>query len=79
MLKHTKIELAILNDYNQILIIKKGTRCSISKRITRYTKANNKYIKNYNPKEKSNYLMYLDANSLYGYAMVMRMVTIWKF
>lgn len=35
MLKHTKIELDTLNGYNQISIIKNGTSCSISKRITR--------------------------------------------
>ena len=35
----------------------------------RYFKANDKYLEDYNPKEPQNYLLYLDANNLYGWAM----------
>ena len=31
--------------------------------------ANNKYLSDYDSTKESNYLMYLDANNLYGYAM----------
>ena len=34
----------------------------------RYSKANNKYLKSYDPKQESKHI-YLDANNLYGYAM----------
>ena len=35
----------------------------------RYSKANNKYLKSYDPKEESKHIIYLVANNLYGYAM----------
>ena len=44
----------------------RGGMCMISHR---YNNANNKYMKAYNPSKESKYIMYLDANSLYGWAM----------
>ena len=52
-----------------LLMVEEGIRGGICHSIGRYTKANNKYMKNYNKNEESSYIQYLDANNLYGWAM----------
>ena len=52
-----------------LLMVEKETRGGICQAIHRYAKANNKYMKNYNKNIESSYLMYLDGNNLYGWAM----------
>ena len=49
-----------------LLMFEKGIRGGISQAITKYAKANNKYMKTYNKNIKSSYLQYIDANNLYG-------------
>ena len=40
----------------------------------RYGKANNKYMKNYDPSEESKYITCLDANNLYGWGMSQKLL-----
>ena len=44
-------------------------RGGISMVSKRHAKANNPYLADYNPNKETNYLMYYDANNLYGCAM----------
>ena len=66
ILKMTKTLLELIPDPDMYIFFGKGTRGGISYISNRYSKANNKYLKSYEPKEESKYL---DANNLYGYAM----------
>ena len=50
-------------------MVEEGIRGGICHSIHRHSKANNKYMKNQNNKEKSSYTQYLGANNLYGWAM----------
>ena len=69
MLKMTGMRLEKIVDIDMYLFIEKGLRGGISYIAKRYAKANNKYMKNYDPKKPSKFLTYLDINNLYGWAV----------
>ena len=69
MLKMRAIKLDLLEDVDMLLMIEKGIRGGISNAFKRYAKANNKFMKDFDPAEKSSFIVYLDANNLYGWAM----------
>ena len=51
------------------LMVEKGNRGGVCHAINRYAKANNKCMKNYNKNKESSYLICLDVNNLYEWAM----------
>ena len=65
----TNIKLELMVDIDMFQFIEKGMCGRVSYIANRYGKANNKYMKEYNEKAPSKYIMYLDTNNLYGWAM----------
>ena len=58
-----------MTDIDMFQVIEKGLRGGISYIANQYGQANNKYMKTYDEKAPSKYIMYLGANNLYGWAM----------
>ena len=52
-----------------LLMVKKGIKIGICHAMHRYEKQINKYMKDYIKDEEEEFLEYLDANNLYGWAM----------
>ena len=68
-LKKTGIKLRLITDVDMLLMIEKGIRGGIYYSVYRHTKATNKYMKSDDKNNESSYIIYMDANKLYGYAM----------
>ena len=67
MPKMTKSKLELIPD--MYILFEKGTTGGVFYISNRYSKANNRYLKSYDPKQESKHIMYLYANNLYDYAM----------
>lgn len=65
----TGVELELLTDPEMYLFVEEGLRGGISQITHRYARANNPYVQGYTPEQPHNFIMYLDANNLYGWAM----------
>ena len=65
--------LELLTDENMLLLFEKCIRGGICEAVTKYEKANNKYMKNYDSNKPSSYLMYVDPNNLHGYVMSIKL------
>lgn len=69
MLKMTKVELELLHDPQMYEFFEQGSRGGISMISHRYAKANNPYLKEYDPTVETSYISYEDSNALYADAM----------
>ena len=76
MLDMTKFKLEFISDPHMYIFFEKGmrggfsyiSRGGFSYISNRYSKANNKYLKSYDPTQELKHI-YLDTNNLNGYAM----------
>ena len=73
MLKMTKVKLELLTDIDMVLMVENSIRGRLTQVVRKYGDANNKYLPEYNKNQISSYLQYLDANNLYGYAMIKKL------
>ncbi|GFR23278.1 c2H2-type domain-containing protein [Trichonephila clavata] len=68
-LKFTKVELELFTDINMYIWIENNIRGGICFVGKRYASANNPFIPKYNKYKEESYIIAVDANNLYGYAM----------
>ena len=66
MLEKTGVKQELISHIVKFQFIERGIRGSVSYICKRYAKDNNKYIRDYDSTKPSSYIMYLDANNLYG-------------
>ena len=67
MPKMTGVRLEKISDIiDMYLFIEKQLRGGISYTAKRYSKANNKYMNNYDPTKSSIYILHLDMNNFYS-------------
>ena len=69
LFKKTGVKLELLTDANMLMLFEQGIHGEICAAIHYYAEPDNKCTKNYDSTKKSTYLMYVDSNNLYGYAM----------
>ena len=69
MSKMTRVELEKVSDIEKHLFIEKGLKEGISYIAKRYARANNKYMKGFDPRKPSNFICYLETNNWNGLAM----------
>ena len=65
----TDINLKLITGIDMYQMVEKGLRGGVSYIANRYSKPNNKYLNDYDENKDSSYLIYLDANALYSWAM----------
>ena len=69
VLTMTGVKLEKISDTDKYLFIEKRSRRGISYIAKRNTKANNKYMNDYDSKKPSKFLTYQDINNIYGWGL----------
>ena len=87
MLRHTNCTLDLISDPEMFSIVDVGIRGGVSMISTRHAQANNPYTAAFDAARPTSYIIYLDANNLYGWAMSQPMpiggfecmTVVWKY
>ena len=69
LLKFSKVELELLSDIDMYMFFENGKRGGYSNCHKNYSKANHKYLPDYDPDKPSVFIMYWDINSQYATVM----------
>jgi len=67
--KNEEVKLELIKDMTMYEQIENNIRGGMSIIMNRYSKANNKYMKDHDKSKDSVYIWYIDANNLYGWSM----------
>lgn len=68
-LKMTKVKLELITDPEMYEFFENAIRGGISVISRRFAIGNNRFMQIYDPEKKTSYILYYDANNLYGWAM----------
>ena len=71
------LSLNFFSDADMYLFFEEGMRDWVSYSFKKYSKANNKYLKSFDPKQESKHIIYLHANNLCSYTMYKFVSTSW--
>ncbi|GBM25008.1 hypothetical protein AVEN_50349-1 [Araneus ventricosus] len=74
-LRMTGVKLELLSDIDMHLFIEKVIRAGVARISHRFASANNPHLSNYDLSSPNSYIMYWDANNLYGWAMPQHLPT----
>ena len=69
MLRFNDVNLNPISDIEKYQFTESMIRDGISMICKGYAEANNKFLKSYNANKPTPYVIYLDANALYGHSM----------
>jgi hypothetical protein len=72
-LRFTKVELDLIQNEDMLFMFERGIRGGVAQCCKRYAKANNPYLGG--TVKNQEYIAYLDANNLYGWAMSQKLPT----
>ncbi|GBM44867.1 hypothetical protein AVEN_157095-1 [Araneus ventricosus] len=74
-LRMTNVKLELLTDIDMHLFVEKGIRGGVAIISHRFASTNNPHLPNYDPTSPNSFIMYWEANNLYGWAMSQRLPT----